>query len=56
VAVLLDLLALVGDRRGAGEGAVHGFVRPGGAGSRIGGVEGCGRRRRRVARVLAFDL
>jgi hypothetical protein len=28
VAVLLDLLALVGDRRRAGECAVHGFVRP----------------------------
>jgi len=27
VAVLLDLLALVGDRRGAREGAVHGVCR-----------------------------
>jgi len=29
VAVLLDLLALVGDRRRAREGAVHGFLRLG---------------------------
>ena len=50
VAILLDLLALVGDRRRAREGAIHGFVRPPGAGSRREGVEGYGRRRRRRRR------